>query len=249
MSLGFRDHVVLVERDVVYAASRAVSLPGRNVEVWRTRIDAGGAEGCAQLFDKLPRGRLSRFDRLHVLAGFGIAHYRVVHWPEGASSLADLRALAAAAFIERFGDAARRWTISMTPGVFGSPHIAVAVDSDWLMAMKALAEQARMRWVSCRGVLHEVARRTLDANTANVTIAVRHPHGLSCLLRRDGRWQDACALSSTGSTVSHTLTSVPSLCGASPAPVRMFDASGGEARCDDATSPAASPHPWLWETA
>ncbi|VVD85016.1 hypothetical protein PMO31116_01294 [Pandoraea morbifera] len=259
MSLGFREHVVLVERDAIFAASRPVEIPNvrrRADETWRLRLDTGGVEGCAQVMASLPRGRLCRMDRLHVLAGFGLAHYQVVPWPDGARSLRDLEALATGLFTRRFGCASRGWKIAMTHATFGSPHLAVAVDGDWLDNVRRLVAQARLRWVSCRGVLHEVARRTkLDA-IADASIAVHHTGGLSCLLRRGGRWHDACALPLAQRCVAQALDTLQTLCGADDAPLWLARAHGRVPSCDDdricagrEVHRAVVPHPWLWEAA
>ncbi len=259
MSLGFREHVVLVERDVVFAASRPVGISNvrrRTDDIWRLRLDTGGVEGCAQAMASLPRGRLCRMDRLHVLAGFGLAHYQVVPWPDGARSLRDLEALAAGRFARRFGGMSRGWKIAMTHAAFGCPHLAVAVDGDWLDHVHRLVVQARLRWVTCRDVLHEVVRRTpLDAS-ADASIAVHHTGGLSCLLRRGGRWHDVCALPLAQRCVAQTLDTLQTLCGVDDAPLWLARAHGrapspsdDRIRVGREACSAAAPHPWLWESA
>lgn len=129
------------------------------------RLDAGAwilttPDGVhRQELDGAPALQLERFERaaapprapLHVVIGDGWLRYLVLRWPAPVRSREERRAYLAHRFREVHGVAAPEWTLAADGDTVSFPLLACAVPAALIGAVRAFADQRRLRLAAVTG--------------------------------------------------------------------------------------------------
>ena len=132
-------------------------------------------------FDQLaPR----RGTRVACVIGGSAVRYRVVPWSDELSSPAERRTLAAHAFHEAYGDAARSWAVRETAVSYGRATLASAIDAVLLEAIETLCRERGLRLDSVQpSVMHAFNQHRLQIDAGLAWFVSIEASSITALLR------------------------------------------------------------------
>lgn len=148
----------------------------------------------ADLFERTPRGRLKRADKLTVLLGYPYVKHVLLPWQTGLAQTADWQRYANAVFDVRDGVANPRRQVVVDPAPFGQPRLAAAADATLIEGLQALARLHKLRLVSCSSLLGAAVRQHWSVLEDDCVLSLPQPDALECLFRKQGTWQGVCGM-------------------------------------------------------
>jgi len=153
---------------------------------------AAGADplsAIADLFERTPRGRLKKADKLTVLLGYPYVKHAVLPWQSGLSTSADWQSYANAVFEARDGaaDPPRQIVVDAAPS--GQPRLALAADAELIQGLQKLAAQHKLRLASCTSLLATAVHQYWNVLEDDCVLSLPQTDALECLFRKQGAWQ------------------------------------------------------------
>lgn len=148
----------------------------------------------ADLFERTPRGRLKRADKLTVLLGYPYVKHAVLPWQTGLTNSADWQRYANAVFDAQDGVANPQRQVVVDPAPFGQPRLAAAADAALIEGLQTLARLHKLRLVSCTSLLTAAVQRHWNLLEDDCVLSLPQPEALECLFRKRGAWLGVCGM-------------------------------------------------------
>ncbi|MDK2126447.1 hypothetical protein [Parachitinimonas caeni] len=126
--------------------------------------------------------------QLEVVLSSAWVRFAVLSWQPALSSEAVSLDFASSLFSEQYGDTSANWQITLSPLRPGHSRVASAIDTRWLAALQALADQRKLKLVSVRPLLASVFNRVADKLAGEALLAVVEPRRLALIQVRNGEW-------------------------------------------------------------
>lgn len=122
--------------------------------------------------------------------------YLVLPWDSGLLGADELQAAATQHFERVFGDAAAGWVLRVSPGEYGEPALACAIDRALLEALEACIGRApggRLRLAAVQPLLMTAFNHLRPQLARDAVLAVFEADCLALAVLREGRWQRVVA--------------------------------------------------------
>lgn len=136
--------------------------------------------------------RAAKTAALRVTLSNHLVRYVVLPWDAGLKASDELRAAAAQHFDRVFGEAAADWELRVSPGEYGDPALACAIDRGLLQALDAAVGRAgggRLRLDAVEPLLMTAFNHLRERLGRDAVLAIFEPSCLALAVLRDGRWQ------------------------------------------------------------
>ncbi|WP_211454038.1 hypothetical protein [Collimonas antrihumi] len=186
-------HLVLVQGTGVTWSCRSAFAGDR--EIWKEQSPAISSEGfdpvsaIADLFKRVPRGRMQMADKLTVLLGYPYVQHTVLPWRSDLSNAADWQEYAGATFEKQYGgDSSSRKTV-IDPASVGQPRLAAAANAALIDGLQTLTRTRKLRMVSCMSLLTAAVQRHWDQLEDDCVLSLPQQDAFECLFRKQGVWQ------------------------------------------------------------
>ena len=136
----------------------------------------------------------TRRARASVILSSRFVRYAVVPWHAALMSRDERLAQARHCFRQIYGDVAAAWSIALSPGDYGEPGLATAVERELLEALRQAFQEARIRLVSVEPYFtaaYRRFRRSIKPRDDVACFSVVEPENLSTLVFKGTKLQTA----------------------------------------------------------
>ncbi len=160
--------------------------------------------------------------------------YLVLPWNPALAGGREELAFAAARFQQVYGEAARAWSVRLSPGKPGASSLAAAVEKSLLDAIAALLENSPLRLRSLQPALMAACNARARSVAPNAWIALAEPGRLLLGLQRAGHWRSLRSRPLNAGTLSlaEAIDQELLLLGVEPAGEKIYLHQSGSPRLD-----------------
>ena len=152
---------------------------------------AGPWAAAIATLDQLLAEHAAKASEARVTLSNHFVRYLVLPWDQGLLGADELHAAASQHFERVFGDAAANWELRVSPGEYGEPALACAIDRGLLQALEASiggAPGGRLRLTAVEPLLMTAFNHLRERLGRDAVLAIFEANCLALAVLREGRW-------------------------------------------------------------
>ncbi|WP_137718505.1 hypothetical protein [Methylobacillus flagellatus] len=115
-------------------------------------------------------------------------HFLVMPWDASLITHSEQQAFLQHCYVQAYGDAARNWDLRTSPGAYGQPSLASAVDHALLNSLLQLFQQADMAAPHIHPLLMQAINDSRKQPATSFSFAMYEQHCITLLLIHKGQW-------------------------------------------------------------